>query len=152
MLLEYPATQQEVKIKGYHTDNGIFDSDEFTDAVKKCRQIIDFSGTGAHHQNGIAEHGTCMTVEWSHTMLLHAAIHWPEQADLALWPYALDYTVYLWNNMPKKDLLVSPAEIFSKMRYSQADLQCKHIWGCPVYILDPTLQDGNKLPKWQPWS
>jgi hypothetical protein len=22
------------------------------------------------------------------------------------------------------------------------------VWGCPVFILDPKLQDGKKLPKW----
>jgi hypothetical protein len=27
-------------------------------------------------------------------------------------------------------------------------LQRAHVWGCPVYVLDPTLQDGKKLPKW----
>eukprot|EP00957_Ditylum_brightwellii_P072341 5498478-Ditylum_brightwellii.AAC.1 len=25
-----------------------------------------------------------------------------------------------------------------------------HVWGCPEYVLDPTLQDGKKLPKWSP--
>jgi hypothetical protein len=23
-----------------------------------------------------------------------------------------------------------------------------HVWGCPVYVLEATLQDGKKLPKW----
>jgi hypothetical protein len=22
------------------------------------------------------------------------------------------------------------------------------MWGCPVYVLDPKLQDGKKIPKW----
>jgi hypothetical protein len=26
------------------------------------------------------------------------------------------------------------------------------VWGCPAYVLMPTLQDGKKLPKWQPRS
>jgi len=25
-----------------------------------------------------------------------------------------------------------------------------HVFGCPVYVLDPKLQDGKKLPKWSP--
>jgi hypothetical protein len=25
-----------------------------------------------------------------------------------------------------------------------------HVWVCPVYVLDPALRDGKKLPKWQP--
>jgi hypothetical protein len=24
------------------------------------------------------------------------------------------------------------------------------VFGCPVYVLDATLQDGHKLPKWAP--
>ena len=28
------------------------------------------------------------------------------------------------------------------------DLLRSHVWGCPVYVLEPTLQDGKKLPKW----
>jgi hypothetical protein len=27
-------------------------------------------------------------------------------------------------------------------------LQNLHVFGCPVYVLDPTLQDAKKLPKW----
>ena len=36
-------------------------------------------------------------------------------------------------------------------------MQCKsdhrnlmrtHVWGCPVYVLKPSLQNGKKLPKW----
>ncbi|KAL7477413.1 hypothetical protein ACHAW6_003218 [Cyclotella cf. meneghiniana] len=23
-----------------------------------------------------------------------------------------------------------------------------HVWGCPVYVLEVSLQDGKKLPKW----
>ena len=26
------------------------------------------------------------------------------------------------------------------------------VWGCPVYVLDPTVQDGKKLPRWKPKS
>jgi hypothetical protein len=27
-----------------------------------------------------------------------------------------------------------------------------HVWGCPTYVLDPKIQDGKKLPRWQPKS
>ena len=27
-------------------------------------------------------------------------------------------------------------------------IQQLQVWGCPAYVLDPTLQDGKKLPKW----
>jgi hypothetical protein len=31
-------------------------------------------------------------------------------------------------------------------------LQRCRVWGCPVYVLDATLQDGKKIPKWHPRS
>jgi hypothetical protein len=27
-----------------------------------------------------------------------------------------------------------------------------HVWGCPVYVLDPKIQQGQKLPRWVPRS
>jgi hypothetical protein len=27
-----------------------------------------------------------------------------------------------------------------------------HVWGAPTFVLDPTLQDGKKLPQWKPRS
>ena len=45
---------QGVVIKGYHTDNGIFNASEFTDDLLKKQQKIKFSGSGASHKNGEA--------------------------------------------------------------------------------------------------
>lgn len=25
-----------------------------------------------------------------------------------------------------------------------------HVFGCPTYVLDPSLQDRHKIPKWNP--
>ena len=45
---------------------------------------------------------------------------------------------------------VAPIEIFSGVSLSTFEhLTRSHVWGCPVYVLDPKLQDGKKLPKWQ---
>ncbi len=29
-------------------------------------------------------------------------------------------------------------------------MTCSHVFGCPVYVLDAALQDGKKIPKWNP--
>ena len=85
--------------------------------------------------------------------MLHSVIHWPDQADLALWPFALDYAAYLWNNMPQKDSKMAPLELFGSLKFSSyGHLNRARVWGCPVYVLDPKLQDGKKLPKWTPRS
>ncbi len=80
-------------------------------------------------------------------------IHWPLQANLDLWPFALEQAVYLWNNLPNADTSLSPIEIFTSQKVSNYEhLLRMHVWGCPVYVLEPTLQDGKKIPKWMPHS
>ena len=33
--------------------------------------------------------------------MLHQLLHWPDAFDEALWPFALEHAVYLWNHPPK---------------------------------------------------
>jgi hypothetical protein len=109
-----------------------------------------FSGVGAHHQAGIAERAIGMITSWARTMILHSIIHWPDSADLELWPFAMDHTVYLWNTLPRKDTFLLPKELYTKIHnVDNTHLQRVHVWGCPVYIVDLKLQDGKKIPKWK---
>ena len=112
--------------------------------------MIKFSGIGAHHQNGVAECTIKTISSWARTMLLHTMIHWPEQQHLNLWPYAFKHAVFSWNNLPGHTSGVAPLELFTGVTLdSFAHLHCSHAWGCSIYVLDPKLQDGKKLPKWQ---
>ena len=52
----------------------------------------------------------------------------------------------------KKTRWFCPIEIWTKSKSNYSHLQNAHPWGCPVYVLAPTLQDGIKLPRWQPRS
>jgi hypothetical protein len=46
---------------------------------------------------------------------------------------------------------MAPIELFTCMKFPNYNhLQRSHVWGCPVYVLDPMLQDGKKIPKWKP--
>ena len=55
LTFEREIQSQEVVIKRYHTDNGIFNSSEFIEELSKKKQKIRFSGAGASHQNGALE-------------------------------------------------------------------------------------------------
>ena len=69
---------------------------------------------------------------------------------LTLWPYAFEHAVFLWNNLPGRTSGIAPLELFTGVSLASFDhLQHSHVWGCPAYVLDPKLQDGKKLPKWQ---
>jgi hypothetical protein len=149
------AADHGVTIRAYRADNAPFAAKEFLNDLEQHepKQMITYSGSGAHHQNGVAERAIQTVTRWARAMLLHACIHWPDQVDLSLWPFALEYAVYLWNHMPNRESMLAPLEVFSDSMFdSYAFLQRTHVWGCPAYVLDPKLQDGKKLPKWTPRS
>ena len=151
-LFEREALTCGREIKNYRGDNGVFKTKEFINDLEQRRQTIRYSGVGAHHQNGIAERAIRTISESARAMLLHAAIHWPQQVNLDLWPFAMDYAVYLWNRMPRKDTGIAPIEIFCGTKLDPKVLRTTHVWGCPAYVLDPKIQDGKKLPRWEPKS
>ena len=83
--------------------------------------------------------------------MLHVSVHWKDGIDSSLWPMATTYTAYIYNNFPDSHG-IAPADLFSGAQFPRHKLKDIHTWGCPVYILYPTLQQGKKLPKWQPRS
>ena len=61
------------------------------------------------------------------------------------------YAVYVYNNTPNAQNL-RPADVYTGSTVPRHRLRDLHTWGCPVYVLDPTLQAGKKLPRWEPRS
>jgi hypothetical protein len=138
-----------VKIKAYRADNGIMAKKEYMKSIEINQQTITLSGVNNHSQNGIAERNIRTVSDRARTMLLHAIEKWPEAITLDLWPFALKMDVDIHNATPGKSGL-SPEEIFTKQKARQDRLVDFHPFGCPVFVLDPKLQQGHKLPKWQP--
>jgi hypothetical protein len=52
------AAQHGVRDHSYPADNVPFSAQEFIDHLEQQDQTINYSGTGAHHQNGAAERPT----------------------------------------------------------------------------------------------
>jgi hypothetical protein len=146
---EAEAAQCGVDIKNFHCDNGIFTSKTWTEALRSNQQSQSLSGVGAHHQNAHAERAIGIVTTSARAMLLHLQIHWPDEFDTKLWPFALSYAAWLYNHIPKSNGL-APIEIFCGTRTSCDYLRRARVFGCPVYVLDPRLQDGKKIPKWEP--
>jgi hypothetical protein len=55
-------------------------------------------------------------------------------------------------HLPREDNSVAPLEIFCGCTLDLDIIRKAHVWGSPAYVLDPTIQDGRKLPRWQPKS
>jgi len=148
--LESHARQVGVTVKGYHADNGVFASKAFKDDCDLLHQAYSFSGVGAHHQNGIAERNIKTVAQWAWANMLHFAHHWPAKAKVCFWPQAIEYAIWIFNRMPNLTNGLSPNEIWSSCRAPTEEFHRAHVFGCPVYVLDATLQDGHKIPKWAP--
>jgi hypothetical protein len=54
----------------------------------------------------------------------------------------------VYNKIPHHGGALSPKELFCGFRNPQSSLRRCHVFGCPVYVLEPALQDGKKIPKW----
>ena len=141
------------KVLAWRTDNGTpMTSREFEVHLNNNHQKISFSGVGAKHQNGSAERAIGTLCAMARSMLIHAAIRWPDSADVSLWPFALSYAATIYNQIPRTDEVLSPLELLSGSKIGSNLLSQFHVWGCPVYVLDKRLQDGLKVPKWEPRS
>ena len=150
---ERHALEMGVKVESYHTDNGIYKSQAFTEELSTNYQQIRFSGVGAKWQNGVAEGAIRIIVSKARTMMIHANLHWPEVKDDALWPMALAHATYVYNNTPNDKTGISPIEVFSRTVSDGQALRNMHTWGCPTYVLEPKLTEaGGKIPKWKPRS
>ena len=148
--LEDEAKREGFSVKKYHSDNGVFASEAFKKDCDSKSQTYSFSGVGAHHQNGVAERNIKTVAQWARACMLHAATHWPARFSIRLWPLALAYAVWVFNRLPQRDTGLCPNEIWSGSRCGHEDFRRAHVFGCPVYVLDPRLQDGKKIPKWDP--
>ena len=149
--VERECLSEGVMPKKYHADNGVFASKDFEDSLLERNQTLKLCGVGAKHQNAVAERAIGVVQAMARSMLLHVRLHWPDEFDAALWPFALDYAVWIYNRIPQADKgNMSPEEIFSKTKTGCSALRRARVFGCPTYVLDSRLQDGKKIPKWEP--
>lgn len=148
---EKMALEHGVVIQSFLTDSGAFKANAFVDHIRNSGQRIQYCGTNAHHQNGVAERSIRTVSNMSRALILHAAAHWPNGIDSSLWPMAVKHSVYIYNNTPNQNG-VCPSDLFTGEMVPRHRLKDFHTWGCPVFILDPKLQSGQKLPRWQPRS
>ena len=152
MEVEKEALTAGRVIKSYRTDNGTFTAQAMMENIKDNDQTISFSGAGAQHQNAVAESAIRTLGNDTRTVMLHAALRWPEAYDPSLWPMAAQYVVDIRNELPKEQGELCPEEIFVGALSGHSRLLNARPWGCPAYVLEPALRDGGKIPKWQPKS
>ena len=68
---ERMAASFGIRVKKFHTDNGIFAEEGFKSDVSNINQTIIYFGVGAHFQNVIDEAGIKQLTEKARTIMIH---------------------------------------------------------------------------------
>jgi hypothetical protein len=89
-----------VDVMGYYTDNGIYTSKVYVENLAENQQSVIHSRVGAKWQNTVAEGANRMVVSKARTLMIHAALHWPEEEDKTLSPLSLNHAAHLYNHTP----------------------------------------------------
>ena len=137
-----------VKVRHYHADNGRFADQGFLDSLAKD-QTISFCGAYAHWQNGKAEKRIRDLQDQGRKVLIYSTARWPQASNINLWPYALHYSTDVRNHLPRDESGLSPMQKYTGVNVAPR-LTTFHTFGCPVYQLRTELQNGKKIPKWDP--
>ena len=69
---------------------------------------------------------------------------------LQFWPYTVHYVVEIINNTLNSSGFALK-EIFTGVK-GHRNFKNFHTFGSPAFVLNPTIQRGNKLPTWSPRS
>jgi hypothetical protein len=127
-----------------------YKANAFLKHIHETHRLLRFCRTNAHHQNGVAERAIQSISNMARAMILHAIIHWKDGVGASLWPQSVTYATNTYNKTPKYG--VCPADIFTGSAVSRHRLIDLHVWGCPLYVLDPKIQPaksflgGNLVP------
>ena len=65
-----------------------------------------------------------------------------------LWSFSVKHAVWLHNHFPNYLSGITPLELRTSNKADHRNLIISHVWVCPVFVLDPKLQNDQKIPKW----
>ena len=138
------ARDNGIIVKGHQSDNGsAFTSKDFKAWLAANQQFSQLAPPGSHHINSKAERNIRTVMAMARTMLLHAAVHWPDQSNLSLWSLAVKHAVWIFNHIPHPSTGLSPNDLWSKTKFPLNKLTDLHVFGCPVHVLQKKPADGK---------
>jgi hypothetical protein len=142
------AGKFNVKIKRIRADNGVYSSTPFQLACEASQQELTFCAVGGHWQNGVTERHIGTITQTARTLLLHAITRWPKVLTKEFWPFTVRHACTFHNASINPATNLSPHECFTgePPPWRISDFR---VFGCPVFVLDKHLQDGDSLLKWR---
>ena len=84
------------------------------------------------------------------TFMVHYSLHWTDHGadDIYLWSFAIKHVVWLHHCLPNYNSGITPLEFLTTNKDDHRDLSISHVWGYPIFVLDPKLQNYQKIPKY----
>jgi len=142
------AAKFHVKIKRIRADNGVYSAGLFQQSCELLGQDLSFCAVGGHWQNGVAERHIGLLTQTARTLLLHATSKWPQVLTEEFWPFAFKHACNFHNASIHSETHQTPYFAFTGERppWRMSDFR---VFGCPVFVLDKRLQDGDSLAKWK---
>ena len=120
----------------------------FQDSCDKNQQQLTFCEVAAHWQNRIAERFIGSIQNMANTILLHGMAYWPGTVTEGMWPFAVRHAVNFHNSSVWRNRQASPYKLFTGQD-APWKLNDFRTFGCPVFVLDKKLQDGDSVKKWR---
>ncbi|KAL7489251.1 hypothetical protein ACHAW6_015645, partial [Cyclotella cf. meneghiniana] len=144
LSFEHEAANVNVKVKEYHSDNGVFNSSKFGNHCKALGQWQKFQWHWCTSPKRVFR--TCHPNDHQHGLCEYVACCFALALSKIHHPVAIDMKCYLngWTH----------EELWAQLKNPVSGLSRAHVFECPVYVLDLALQDGHKIPKWdaQAWQ
>jgi hypothetical protein len=107
----HETLQTTERFKALMKENGVivhrymFDNSPAITSTEYCIKLVEQNqksqqaAAGAHSQN-VAKRAVQTISSMAHTMMIHAAIHWPSIANTCLWPMAVKQAEFIHNCLP----------------------------------------------------
>ena len=79
--------------------------------------------------------------------MVHVSLHWTNRGidDLSLWTFDVRHDAWSHYRGPNQQYRLTPIEILTKIKADYWGFIWCHICGCPVYVLDPKLNNDQNI-------
>ena len=139
-----------VEISHRNSDNVIFVSDQFRLECYNKNQEQYFSEFGSQHHNTRAEIAIQNSMYMARTFMVHSYFHWTDHGadETPLWSFSIKQAVWLHNFLPNYCYGITPLELLTSNKTDHRNLIRSQVCRCPIYVLDPKLQNHQRVTKW----